>query len=161
MKIRRRIKYYLIRLFRLKSSPHQVALGLTMGFIPSWIPLFGFGPVLSIGLAKLTRSNPISAFVGGVIGTPIWPLLFILNYMIGGFLLDRKPKVDTLEEVEYSTAIQHTLSGFFKSHTSGVLFLTGAIINIVLSSILIYFMTFFLFKKYRVTILNKLRWTIE
>ncbi|MCP1143453.1 DUF2062 domain-containing protein [Lysinibacillus endophyticus] len=157
MKIRRRIKYYLIRLFRLKSSPHQVALGLTMGFIPSWIPLFGFGPVLSIGLAKLTRSNPISAFVGGVIGTPIWPLLFILNYMIGGFLLDRKPKVDTLEEVEYSTAIQHTLSGFFKSHTSGVLFLTGAIINIVLSSILIYFMTFFLFKKYRVTILNKLR----
>ena len=151
------MKYYLIRLFRLQSSPHQVALGLTVGFIPSWIPLFGFGPVLSIGLAKLTRANTLSAFVGGVIGTPIWPLLFILNYMVGGLLLDRQPRVDTLEEVEYATAIQHTLSGFFKSHTSGLLFLTGALINIIISSIVIYFMTFFLFKKYRIKILNKLR----
>ncbi|MEL3959988.1 DUF2062 domain-containing protein [Lysinibacillus endophyticus] len=157
MKILRRIKYYLIRLFRLRSSPHQIALGLSMGFIPNWIPTFGLGPVLSIGLAKLVRANPVSAFVGGVIGTPLWPILFVLNYMVGGFLLDREPKIDTLEEVEYGTAIDHTLSGFFKSHSSGLLFLTGAIVNILISSILIYFMTFFLFKKYRVTILNKLR----
>nr|WP_097073637.1 DUF2062 domain-containing protein [Ureibacillus xyleni] len=157
MKITRKIKYYLIRIFRLKSSPHQVALGLTMGFIPSWIPLFGLGPVLSIGLAKLARANTISAFVGGVIGTPIWPLLFILNYMVGGFLLDRKSKVDTLDEVEYKTAIDHTLAGFFKSHSSGLLFLSGAFVNIIISSILIYFITFFLFKKYRVKVLNKLR----
>ncbi|WHY01127.1 DUF2062 domain-containing protein [Neobacillus sp. DY30] len=157
MKITRRIKYNLVRLFRLKSSPHQVALGLTMGLIPSWIPTFGLGPVLSVGLAKLVRANTVSAIVGGIIGTPIWPLLFLLNYKVGSFILDRKTMFDKLEEVEYINAIYHTFAGIVGLHSSGFLFVTGAVINILISSILIYLIVYFIFKKYRVKILNKIR----
>jgi uncharacterized protein len=157
MKITRRIKYNLIRLFRLKSSPHQVALGLTTGLIPSWIPTFGLGPILSVGLAKLVRANTVSAIVGSVIGTPIWPLLFLINYKVGGLLLDRKTNVDELGEVEYINAIYHTFEGIIGFHSSGFLFLTGALVNILTSSTLIYFIVYFLFKKCRVRILNKIR----
>jgi uncharacterized protein len=157
MKITRRIKYNIIRLFRLKSSPHQVALGFTVGFIPSWIPTFGLGPFLSVAFARLIRSNTVSAIIGGVIGTPIWPLLFLLNYKVGSLLLDKKTKVDELEEVNYINAIQHTFEGIDGFPSIGYLFITGAALNILISSILIYFIAYFLFKKWRVRILNKIR----
>lgn len=157
MKVTRRIKYNIIRLFRLKSSPHQVALGFTVGFMPNWIPTFALGPFLSVALAKLVRANTVSAIVGGVIGTPIWPLLFLLNYKVGSLLLDKKTKVDELGQVDYIDAIQHTFEGIDGSPSVGFSFLTGAAINILLSSILIYFIVYFLFKMYRVRILNKIR----
>jgi len=157
MKITRRMKYHLIRLFRLKSNPHHVALGLTMGLIPSWIPTFGLGPVLSVGLARLVKANTVSALVGGIIGTPIWPLLFLLNYKVGSFILERESKVDELEEVDYIHAIYHTHKGMDGFHSSGFLFLAGAVINILISSTLIYCIAYLLFKTYRVRILDKIR----
>jgi len=159
MKISRRVKYYLIRLFRLKSNPHPVALGFTMGLIPSWVPTFGLGPVLSVGLAKLVKANTVSALVGGVLGMLIWPLLFFLNYTVGSLLLDRNSKVDELEEVEYIDAIHHAYKGIVGSHSSGILFVTGAVINILISSVFIYFMMYLLFKTCRMRILSKIRGT--
>lgn len=157
MKITRIIKYNLLRLFRLKSGPHQVASGVTIGFIPSWLPTFGLGPILSVGMARFLKANTISALVGGVLGTFIWPLLFFLNYKVGSLLLDRNTKVDELDEVEYIDAIEHTYTGIVSSHSSGFIFLTGAMCNIVISSIFIYIMVYIMFKTYRVRILNRIR----
>lgn len=157
MKIIRSIKYNLIRLFRLRSSPHQVALGLTIGFIPSWLPTFGLDPVIAVGLARLVKANTVSSLVGGVIGTLVWPLSFFLNYKIGSLILDRKSRVDELDDVEYIDAIEHTYKGIVDSYSTGIIFLTGAAINIFISSIFIYLIVYFVFKKHRMSILNKIR----
>ena len=157
MKITRTVKYNLIRLFRIKSGPHQVASGFTIGFIPSWLPTFGLGPVLSVGMARLVKANTVSALVGGVMGTFIWPLLFFLNYQVGSLLLDRNTKVIELDEVEYIDALEHTYTGIVSSHSSGFIFLTGAMCNIIISSMLIYIMVYIMFKTNRVRILNKIR----
>ncbi|HWK22705.1 MAG TPA: DUF2062 domain-containing protein [Ureibacillus sp.] len=157
MKMKRKMKYYFIRLFRLKGSPHKVAAGFTMGLVPSWFPTFGFGPVLSVGLARLIRSNEPAALVGGILGTPVWPLLFLLNYKVGSLLLDRHTRIDELEDVVYSNALQHTFQGFNNIHSKGYLFLIGAVVNILISSVIIYFIVYFLFKRYRISILNKFR----
>ena len=157
MKIRRKIKYYLLRLFRLNASPHQVAVGFTMGLIPNWIPTFGLGPALSVGLAKLVRVNVFSAIVGAVLGTPLWPLLFLLNYKIGSLILNRNTNIDEIEDIEYIDTLQHIPDGVNSIHSSGYLFLVGATINIIISSIFIYLITYFLFKVYRVRILCKIR----
>ena len=157
MKIRRKIKYYLLRLFRLNESPHQVAAGFTMGFIPNWLPTFGLGPALSVGLAKLVRVNVFSAIVGAVLGTPLWPLLFLLNYKIGSLILNKNTKIDEIEDIEYIGALEHIPDGVNSIHSSGYIFLVGATINIIISSILIYLITYFLFKQYRVRILCKIR----
>jgi uncharacterized protein len=157
MKFRRRIKYYLLRLFRLKASPQQVAFGLAIGFLPCWLPTFGLGPFLSIGLAKLTRANVVSAVVGGVIGTPFWPLLFLSNYQIGSVFFDKSSHIDELEKVEYLNAFNHTIKSIDSTHSAGYFFATGAIINMMLSFIVIYFTAYFLFKKYRLNILLKIK----
>ena len=157
MHIRRKIKYYLLRLFRLNASPHQVAAGFTMGLISNWFPTFGLGPALSVGLAKLVRVNIFSAIVGAVLGTPLWPLLFLLNYKIGNLILNRNTQIDEHEDIEYIDALEHIPDSVNSIHSSGYIFLTGAVINILISSILIYLITYFLFKEYRVRILCKIR----
>ena len=157
MKIRRTIKYYLLRLCRLNDSPHQVAAGFTMGFIPNFLPAFGLGPALSVGLAKLVRVNIFSAIVGAVLGTPLWPLLFLLNYKIGSLILDRNTKIDEIKDVDYIEPLQHIPDATNSIHSSGYIFLTGAVVTILISSIFIYLITYFLFKTYRVKILCKIR----
>jgi uncharacterized protein len=155
MKWKRRSKYYLIRLFRLKASPHQVALGLALGFVPNWFPTFGIGPVLSAGIAKITRVNLIAAIIGGFIGTPLWPFFFLLNYKVGSLFYHMPSKVTEIQEVEYLEAVSDTVDSW---HSGSVQFLEGALINSLLSSIIIYLIVYFLFKKYRIPILTRIRY---
>ncbi|MGN7295932.1 DUF2062 domain-containing protein [Fredinandcohnia aciditolerans] len=157
MKLGRKVKYNLVRLLRVNDSPHQVALGFTLGFIPNWYPTFGLGVILSVGLAKLVRANTVAAFVGGLIGSPLWPALFLLNYKVGSLLLDRSTRVDELEDVDYADALEHTLDGVNSLFSKGFTFLEGAFINTVLFSIFFYFIVKFLFKMYRKGLLRMIR----
>ncbi|RXT04125.1 DUF2062 domain-containing protein [Ammoniphilus sp. CFH 90114] len=154
-KLKRGLKYYLLRLFRLKAGPHQIAMGLTLGFVPNWFPTFGLGPMLSIALAKLTGVNLVAAVIGGVMGAPIWPILFLLNYKVGSFIFSEPSKVNDLNEVHYLEAVDETVSGL--QHSGSLQYITGTFINIAVSSVLIYLSFYFLFRKYRTTILLKLR----
>lgn len=154
MKLKRRFKYYLLRLFRLRASPHKVALGITLGLVPNWFPTFGLGPMLSIALAKIARVNMIAAVIGGIIGTPFWPVFFLLNYRIGSLFFLNPNKVNEIEEVEYIEAVNDTVGSL---QSGSLQFLTGALINVLISSIIVYLAVFLLFKKYRDAILLKLK----
>ncbi|WP_174732191.1 DUF2062 domain-containing protein [Mesobacillus harenae] len=154
MKLKRQSKYFLIRLFRQKSSPHEVAMGLSVGFVPNWFPTFGLGPVFSIGIAKLTKVNVISAFMGGVIGTPLWPVFFLLNYKTGSLFLNQPREEIELKEVEYLEVFNNTIGNL---QSGSLQFLTGALINIVISSWAVYLISYVIFKRYRMDILAKLK----
>lgn len=157
MNLGRKFKYNLVRILRINDSPHQVALGFTLGFIPNWYPTFGLGVILSVGLAKLVKSNTVAAFVSGVLGAPLWPVLFLLNYKVGSLLLDKSTKVEELEDVAYADALEHTIDGVNSSFSKGFTFLEGALINTILFSICIYFIVKFLFKMYRKGLLRRIR----
>lgn len=154
MKLKRRFKYYLLRLFRLKAGSHQVAMGLTLGFVPNWFPTFGLGPMLSIGLAKLTGVNMVAAVIGGLMGAPIWPALFFLNYKVGSLVFMKPSKVNDLHDVEYLEAVDDTVAGM---NSGGLQYLTGTVLNVLVSSAFIYLSIYMLFKKYRLNILTKIR----
>ncbi|WP_099354764.1 DUF2062 domain-containing protein [Fredinandcohnia onubensis] len=157
MNLGRKFKYNLVRILRVNDSPHQVALGFTLGFIPNWYPTFGLGVILSVGLAKLVKSNTVAALVSGVLGAPLWPVLFLLNYKVGSLLFDKSTKVDELEDVAYADALEHTLDGVNSFFSKGFTFLEGALINTLLFSICIYFIVKFLFKMYRKGLLRRIR----
>nr|WP_304220036.1 DUF2062 domain-containing protein [Fredinandcohnia onubensis] len=157
MNLGRKFKYNLVRILRVNDSPHQVALGFTLGFIPNWYPTFGLGVILSVGLAKLVKSNTVAAFVSGVLGAPLWPVLFLLNYKVGSLLLDKSTKVEELEDVAYADALEHTIDGVNSFFSKGFTFLEGALINTILFSICIYFIVKFLFKMYRKGLLRRIR----
>lgn len=154
MKLKRKFKYYFIRLFRQKASPHQVAKGLMIGFIANWYPTFGFGPIISAGIARAARANVIAAVVGGVISTPLWPILFIFNYQMGSLFVHKPVEATEIEDVRNTEAVNDTVSSL---QLGSMQFLTGALANTVLSSVITYIISYFLFKKYRMNILEKLK----
>ncbi len=143
---KRKRKYYLLRLFRLKASPHKVAMGIALGAAPNWFPTFGLGPALAVGIARMTKTNLIAAIFGGMIGVPLWPLLFLLNYKVGKFclLLQGIPE-DGIQPAAYLWS-------------GGLQFFAGALVNVLFSSVIIYFIVFFLFQKFREPILSKIRY---
>ncbi|WP_281269276.1 DUF2062 domain-containing protein [Ammoniphilus oxalaticus] len=149
------MKLYLLRLFRLRSSTHKIALGISIGFLPNWVPSFGLGPFLSVLLAKLFRANASAALIGGVSGTFMWPFLFYLNYRVGAWALREKSEVSDLEDVPY----QHldTPNDVGNLNSLGVQFVTGMVINGLVFAILFYILFFVVFKKYRLPLLAIVR----
>ncbi|MEH7590416.1 MULTISPECIES: DUF2062 domain-containing protein [Priestia] len=45
--LKRRFKYLLIKLLRLKDHSHKVALGFSLGSVVNFVPTFGFGLIIS------------------------------------------------------------------------------------------------------------------
>jgi uncharacterized protein len=122
-----------------------MAYGIMLGFIPCWFPTFGMGPFFSAGLARVARANILAAFVGGMLGTPLWPALFFLNYKAGSFFFPAHINVSDISEVEYLDAANHTVESLQSGSLS---FLTGAVVNIIISSLIIYVFVYFLYKNY-------------
>ncbi|WP_134701531.1 DUF2062 domain-containing protein [Ammoniphilus sp. YIM 78166] len=147
MKIKRILKFYLIRLFRLKKGARQISLGLVMGFVPNWFPTFGLGPMLSVVLAKVTRGNIPAAIISASFGSLVWPFLFLLNYKVGCLFMYASPAQAEEASVGYLPAVQEISLFFF----------VGAALNTLIFGVLSYFVFYFLFSKYRHTILRKLQ----
>jgi uncharacterized protein (DUF2062 family) len=163
MKLRRKITYYLIRLFRIRQGNHQVALGFVLGFFPCWYPTFGVGPALSIGLSKLVRGNLPASVIAASLGSLAWPILFYTNYKVGYFL--RILLIESSNSAEEEEVLEVTVPEVDYTETinfletwgrAGMDFMAGAIFNSVLFSILGYGLIRWLLSKYRLRILRKL-----
>lgn len=151
MNLKRAVKYNFLRLLRLKSSAKSIALGLTLGFIPNWYPTFGFGPIISVTIARLFKGNLVSAFIGGISGTIIWPFLFFINYKVGNLILH------TNKNTSIHRNIKEVKHFYFHSKSLGLEFIIGALIDTVIFSVIIYFVSYIIFSKYRKLSLTRLR----
>ncbi|HZG84835.1 DUF2062 domain-containing protein [Paenibacillus sp.] len=156
MKVGRRIRYSAIRLFRINTGAHKVALGLVTGFFPCWFPTFGIGPLLSVTLTKFMRGYTVAAVISAALGSFLWPVLFYFNYATGRILRSSFHRADppmTVEEVEYT----ETATLLQKLGNLGVEFLVGSAVNSILSTIIGYFLFRYLFKKIRPTVMKWLK----
>lgn len=161
-KLIRRVKYYCLKLLRIKKSDHVIAIGFIAGFFHCWFPTFGIGMLLSIGLARLLKGNLAAAVISGTLGSFMWPLLFFMNYKVGFILksLFHSPITELDEAIshpvpdpDYSETVDH-ISTFGKL---GLHFLAGSIVNSIIFSIVGYFVLRFILKRYRLPLLQKLR----
>ncbi|UFJ41501.1 DUF2062 domain-containing protein [Brevibacillus humidisoli] len=156
MKFTRKIKFYLIRLFRLKSGVRQISLGFVVGFFPCWFPTFGVGPALSVLLTKITKGNVPSAIIAASLGSFLWPILFLMNYKAGEILdavtgfYGEQVKMGPVASAQPVTNVE--------SFTDiGVQFVVGSVFNSIFFSLIGYFIFYYIFRRYRHTILAKLR----
>ena len=79
----------LIRLKRLKASPHQIALGFSLGVWCNFTPVVGVHILMSFCLAFLFRANIISSLIGVLItGLPfIFPFFWLISWYVGSKLI--------------------------------------------------------------------------
>ncbi len=70
------------------SSPHQIALGFTLGLALSMLPVPFVGLALGIGSAALLRGNVVAAYLGSAIMNPLTgPFIFFTELWVGLTLL--------------------------------------------------------------------------
>jgi uncharacterized protein len=77
-------RYVILRLTRLKVTPHSAALGFAAGAAISCTPLLGLHFIIALAIAFVTGGSMIAAMLGTAFGNPLtFPFLFAASYWIG------------------------------------------------------------------------------
>ena len=72
------------RLYRLKASPHKIAVGCAAGVFASITPLIGVQMVMAGAIAIILRGSITAAMLGTLFGNPLsWPLIWGATYALG------------------------------------------------------------------------------
>ena len=84
----RRIKYYYLRLARLRGEPHELAIGMALGIFSGMMPIIPFQIALAITLALFFRGSKITAALGTWVTNPLnWYFIYLYSYKIGASIL--------------------------------------------------------------------------
>jgi len=85
---RRMSRYYHLRILRLASSDHSIALGMASGCAVSFTPTFGFHILQCFLFCIIFRANFFAAVIASLIGN-LWtfPVFMWLSYQLGDFIV--------------------------------------------------------------------------
>jgi uncharacterized protein (DUF2062 family) len=88
LKFSRQIKYYFLRLTRLRGEPHELALGMALGIFSGMLPIMPFQIALAITLALFFKVSKITAALGTWVTNPLnWYFMYLYSYKIGASVL--------------------------------------------------------------------------
>lgn len=77
-------KYWFFRLVRVPHTPHQTAMGLTVGVLAGYLPIIPLQMLLAVSLAVVVRGSKLAAAVGTWVTNPVtWIPAHMLYYYIG------------------------------------------------------------------------------
>jgi uncharacterized protein len=91
-----KLKAYIISLTKQGLTPHEIAVGIAVGIIVAFVPVFGTHTIIALGLASLLRLSPLIVLLGTQVSNPItYPFqLFICaeagNLILKGHFLEIK-----------------------------------------------------------------------
>jgi len=138
-KFKDKFKKYFQEILEIKTTPHEVALGFSVGTAIAVLPTFGLG--LFIGLLVVLIFKKVSK-LSMFVAFAFWnPLLLIptsaLSYYIGGLFLSGEPTIN----------LKFNILNIIYLYTQK--FLLGNLIVTATFTIIGYFVVLFLAKKYK------------
>ena len=72
------------RLYRLRASPHKIAIGCAAGVFASITPLVGVQMMMAGAITIILRGSLAAAMLGTFFGNPLsWPLIWGATYALG------------------------------------------------------------------------------
>ncbi len=85
----RSLRYRILRLLRIQSSPHRIALGSALGVFAVFTPFLGFQMTLAALLALALRGSVLASAVSSFAGNPLtYPIIWISTFTVGNVFLD-------------------------------------------------------------------------
>lgn len=100
IRIKRLVRYNYLKVLRLKTSSHSIALGLALGVYGGCLPALPGLPLQSLVgllLAFVFRASKIAALVGTWISNPLnWFVFYWAEYKIGSLIVPMNLKIDPL-----------------------------------------------------------------
>lgn len=110
-KLKRRSKYFYLKILRIDDPPERIARGAAIGVLMGILPTFGVGGLLSIGLAFILKANKASAIIGSFIMNPITgPFFWSMSIVLGSLIMreDYRTMLATMKEEGWLTGAGHT-----------------------------------------------------
>lgn len=142
------------QIVEIKEKPYKVALGCALGISINFIPTFGIGFILAFFLATLLKINQAGAAITSLLTGPLVPLMYALNFIIGGLILAPVMEKENLLDFiigQYSLILK---MGNFKEKILSILelfgltFLVGSAINAIIFGLIVYLIVKVLLNKY-------------
>ncbi len=147
----RSFRYLIKRILRLSSTSHSIALGISIGVFASFTPLIGFHFIISFSLAYFMRANMIAAAIGTSVGNPFtFPIIWTSTFKLGQLFLKKNQSIDIINKFNYELKNQ-----ILQKSIDKILFLIkpmliGAIPLGLISSIIVYIITYKIVKFYKI-----------
>lgn len=84
----RSARYVFLRLKRLPSSPHRIAVGAAAGVFAVFTPFLGAQMILATVLAVVMRGSIVASFLASFVGNPLtYPIIWFATYNLGNLML--------------------------------------------------------------------------
>ncbi|MCK5686874.1 DUF2062 domain-containing protein [bacterium] len=85
----KRFRHFLYQnIIAIRSSPHDIALGLAIGVFVGFLPIMGFQTIVAIPLAILFRASKVTSAIGVWISNPVTFIPFYyFNFRVGRWML--------------------------------------------------------------------------
>ncbi len=142
------------QIVEIEEKPYKVALGCALGISINFIPTFGVGFILAFFLAALLKISQAGAAVTSLLTGPLVPLMYALNFIIGGLVLAPVMEKENLLDFiigQYSLILK---VGNFKEKILSILelfgltFLVGSAINAIIFGLIVYLIVKVILNKY-------------
>ncbi len=146
-------RFYSIIEKQIREKPHKVALGCAIGIGINFIPTLGIGFAIAYLLAMLFRVNRAGATATSLLTGPLVPLMYALNFVIGGVIITPATGNESLTDFiigQYSMILKlgNLQEKIFSSlELIGLTFLLGSAINAAIFGAAFYFFVLFMLKK--------------
>ena len=102
-KYERQLKYYYVRLLRLKGEPYELALGMAIGIFSGMMPILPFQIALAVTLAFLFKASKITAALGTWVSNPLnLYFIYLYDFKLGAYLLGVEGGHEILKSVMVS-----------------------------------------------------------
>lgn len=104
-------RYVLMRLKRLKSSPHRIAIGCAAGVFASFTPFLGF-QMMSAGLiAWALGGSVIASALGTFAGNPLsYPLIWLSTFNLGSLLMGQTANAQVADLTHRAEALRNSVN---------------------------------------------------
>ena len=84
----RGLRYVTLRVLRLSSTPHSIAVGVAAGAASSFTPFFGLHIIIAVALAFLFSGNLVAAAITTALANPVTiPMILTASYELGTAIL--------------------------------------------------------------------------
>ncbi len=84
----RSVRYVLLRLKRLQSSPHRIAVGAAAGVFAVFTPFLGIQLILAGIASWVLRGSIVASLLASFVGNPItYPLIWFATFNLGNTLI--------------------------------------------------------------------------
>lgn len=130
---RKAIRYGLIQMAQMPSSPYALAIGFSAGAFVSFTPFLGFHFLLAAAIAWVLRGNIIASALGTIVGNPLtFPFIWAMDYIVGIWILEGR--LLRFEEVSLPSNLNDVANIFYPLFVGGLLsgLVCGAVVFILI-----------------------------